>query len=110
MCAIDALGIPAMLGQDAVITSSDPVTGEPVTVTASGEVVIWEPQDAVVFVGRRPGGGPAATSCCDALNFFTSETTARTWTKTHPEIPGRIVDRARAEKVAVRTFGPLLAP
>ena len=31
MCAIDALGIPAMLGQDVVITSQDPVTGEPVT-------------------------------------------------------------------------------
>src|SRR5712691_2692420 len=34
MCAIDALGIPAMLGQDVVITSRNPVTGEPVTVAA----------------------------------------------------------------------------
>ena len=34
MCAIDALGIPAMLGRGVIITSRDPVTGEPVTVTA----------------------------------------------------------------------------
>ncbi|MCX5418070.1 alkylmercury lyase family protein [Streptomyces sp. NBC_00059] len=110
MCAIDALGIPAMLGRDAVITSSDPVTGEPVTVTAHGKAMAWEPPGAVVFVGQRPGGGPAATACCDALNFFTSQTTARTWTTAHPEVPGRIVDRARAEEIAAQTFGPLLAP
>src|SRR5258708_39935432 len=54
MCAIDALGIPAMLGQDVVITSADPVTGEPVTVTAGPDRgTVWEPPGAVVFVGRR---------------------------------------------------------
>ncbi|WP_275297597.1 organomercurial lyase [Streptomyces sp. CdTB01] len=35
MCAIDALGIPDMLGVDAVITSIDPVTGDTITVTSS---------------------------------------------------------------------------
>ncbi|GAA3840215.1 hypothetical protein GCM10022403_085570 [Streptomyces coacervatus] len=35
MCAIDALGIPDMLGTDAVITSADPVTGERITVTST---------------------------------------------------------------------------
>jgi len=30
MCAIDALGIPEMLGCDAVIDAADPVSGEPV--------------------------------------------------------------------------------
>lgn len=40
MCAIDALGIPAMLGRDAVIASADPVTGETITVTsANGQTV-----------------------------------------------------------------------
>jgi len=33
MCAIDALGIPAMLRADAVIISSDPLTAEPVSIT-----------------------------------------------------------------------------
>ena len=59
MCAIDALGIPAMLGTDAVITSSDPLTGEPVTVTFTGGRASWDPPGAVVFDGCTNCGGPA---------------------------------------------------
>ncbi len=109
MCAIDALGIPPMLEADAVISSTDPVTEEPVTVTATAGVLHWEPAGTVVFVGRRPGGGPAATACCDALNFFTGDETARTWMRAHPEVPGRVVSQTQAEEIARQTFGPLLA-
>nr|WTB30971.1 alkylmercury lyase family protein [Streptomyces sp. NBC_00830] len=70
----------------------------------------WEPAGAVVFVGQRPGGGPAATACCDALNFFTSTATARAWRDAHPEVPGRTVDQDHAEEIAAETFGPLLTP
>lgn len=110
MCAIDALGIPVMLGRDVVISSTDPVSGEPVSVTARGSAMRWEPASAVVFVGQRPGGGPAATTCCDALNFFTSDATARAWIADHPGIPGRIVEQTPAEQIAAQTFGPLLIP
>lgn len=110
MCAIDALGIPAMLGQDAVISSTDPVTGAPVTLTSTTGTLRWEPATAVVFVGQRPGGGPAASACCDALNFFTDRDNGRTWTSRHPEVPGRVVDQADAERIGRQTFGPLLAP
>ncbi|MEU9716219.1 alkylmercury lyase family protein [Streptomyces sp. NPDC085524] len=110
MCAIDALGIPAMLGRDVVISSADPVTGELVTVTTRGETALWEPEDAVVFVGQRPGGGPAAATCCDALNFFVGDASARTWAAEHPQVPGRVVDQAHAQEVARQTFGHLLAP
>ncbi|WP_327256459.1 organomercurial lyase [Streptomyces sp. NBC_01244] len=59
MCAIDALGVSAMLdGQDARISSCDPVNGEPVTVTFADGATLWEPEDAVVFIGRRQGGRP----------------------------------------------------
>ncbi|QYX76159.1 organomercurial lyase [Streptomyces akebiae] len=109
MCAIDALGIPVMLGQDVVITSADPVTDEPVTVTTSGQSAVWEPAGAVVFVGQRPGGGPAATACCDALNFFTGDVTAHAWAKQHPEVPGQVIVQARAREIAAQTFGHLLA-
>ncbi|MFI1572664.1 alkylmercury lyase family protein [Streptomyces anulatus] len=109
MCAIDALGIPAMLGRDAVITSVDPVTGESVTVTSENGQTVWEPATAVVFVGRQGGcSGPAAEVCCDTLNFFTGSASARTWIEQHPGVNGRIVDRARAEEVGQATFGPLL--
>lgn len=44
MCAIDALGISAMLETDTVISSADPVTGEKVTVTSEDGKTIWAPQ------------------------------------------------------------------
>ncbi|MEV6057883.1 organomercurial lyase [Streptomyces sp. NPDC052107] len=40
-CAIDALGIPDMLGTDAVITSAIPVTGDTITVTSTGGQTTW---------------------------------------------------------------------
>ncbi|MFE9399245.1 organomercurial lyase [Streptomyces flavidovirens] len=110
MCAIDALGIPAMLGRDAVISSTDPVTGAPVTVTSVEGATRWEPPSAVVFVGQRPGGGPAASACCDALNFFIDPANAHAWTSRHPDVPGRVVDQSEAECIGSQTFGPLLAP
>ncbi|MEU9700968.1 alkylmercury lyase family protein [Streptomyces sp. NPDC047981] len=109
MCAIDALGIAAMLDQDVRVTSSDPVSGHPVTVSFTSGAARWEPEGAVVFVGRRPARGPAADVCCDALNFFADRTTAETWARRHPDIPGRVTDQAEAVAIAERTFGPLLA-
>ncbi|TDU05121.1 alkylmercury lyase-like protein [Streptomyces sp. 846.5] len=108
MCAIDALGIPAMLDADAVITSSDPVTGETVTVTSTGGRMVWEPAGAVVFVGRRCCAGPAATVCCDVLNVFTSGDCARRWAQDHADIIGRVLDQSAAEQLGVQTLGPLL--
>jgi Alkylmercury lyase len=110
MCAIDALGIPAMLGRDVVITSKDPVTSEPVTVTAGpGRTNVWRPGGAVVYIGSRGCPGPAAAVCCDALNFFTSTASARTWAREHPDVTGNVVGQSRAEEIARQTFGALLA-
>ena len=113
MCAVDALGIPVMLGCDAVITSTDPVSGEPVTVTATGgagvaDGMAWQPADAVVFVGRRCCDGPAAEVCCGALNFFTSPATAELWAAKHPDVVGQILTQADAEQLGARIFGHLL--
>ncbi|WP_241200388.1 alkylmercury lyase family protein [Streptomyces sp. NBC_01260] len=108
MCAIDALGISAMLETDTVISSADPVTGEKVTVTSEDGKTIWAPASAVVFVGRRGCSGPAAEVCCDTLNFFTSTSSAQAWIEQHPDVDGQIVDRDRAEEIGRTTFGPLL--
>jgi hypothetical protein len=109
MCAVDALGIPAMLGTDAVIASSDPITGEPITVTSTGGHMTWQPASAVVYVGQRSRTGPAADVACGALNFFTSRATARTWTEQHPDFSGEAVGQARAEALGRAVFGPLLS-
>jgi hypothetical protein len=108
MCAVDALGIPVMLDRDAVITSADPVTGQPVTVTVTGGQTVWQPSDAVVFVGRRCCAGPAAQVCCDVLNFFTGDATATQWAEAHPEVVGQVLDQAESERLGAQIFGHLL--
>ncbi|MEO3779855.1 organomercurial lyase [Micromonospora sp. B11E3] len=43
MCAIDALGMPFMLGADATITSTDPHIGQPVGVTITNGAATYQP-------------------------------------------------------------------
>lgn len=109
MCAIDALGIPAMLGTDAVITSADPVSGEPVQVRFADGTAAWEPAGAVVFYGARPGPGPSAEVCCGYLRFFASRATAGQFAAAHPEAGGTILDHSAARELGERIFGRLLA-
>ena len=86
------------------------MTGEPVTVTAGPDrTTVWQPGGTVVYIGSRSCSGPAATVCCDALNFFTSTASARTWAREHPDVTGNIVGQSRAEEIARQTFGALLA-
>jgi hypothetical protein len=110
MCAIDALGMSAMLGEDTRIASVDVTTGHPVTVATTADVTRWDPAEAVVFVGAGAAGGPSADCCCDYLNFFTDAAAAQAWTAAHPQIPGQILTQAEAEDLGARLFGHLLAP
>ena len=43
-CAVDTLGIPAMLGRDAEIHSTDPHSGEPVVATSRRGSWRWQPE------------------------------------------------------------------
>lgn len=109
MCAIDALGVGPMLGRSTAITSSDPVSGQTIIITATPNAATeWEPASAVVFVGRRAEKGPAASVCCDAINFFASAHTAARWAALHPEVPGAVLDRADAIEISRAIFGHLL--
>jgi Alkylmercury lyase len=110
MCAIDALGIAAMLGTSVLIKSSDPSTGEPIAVAVDRTGGSWEPDTAVVFVGRTADGcdGPSAAICCSSMNFFTSHTTAASWAAAHPEITGGILSQSRALDLGQQIFGQLL--
>lgn len=111
MCAIDALGVSAMLGTDVLISSADPATAEPivVAVTASGDCA-WQPASTVVVVGQIAGecAGPSAAVCCGYINFFASRPSARSWIKSHPEISGSIFSQSQALEAGQCTFGGLL--
>ncbi|WP_238164089.1 alkylmercury lyase family protein [Kribbella pittospori] len=108
MCAVDALGIAPMLGQDTVIQSADPTDGSGITVVRRTGSTHWDPAGAVVFIGADPGGGPSADCCCDYLNFFATRAAAEAWTAAHPQVPGQIINQREAEDLAVRLFGHLL--
>jgi hypothetical protein len=108
MCAIDALGISDMLGTSVQIRSADPSTGEPISVAVDGSSAVWEPDTAVVFVGRTASAGPSAAICCSYMNFFTSHTTAAAWASALPEISGGILSQGRALEVGQQIFGQLL--
>jgi hypothetical protein len=110
MCAIDALGIAAMLRENTHIHSTDPTSGDPIAITTAGGHAGWDPPSAVVFLGGDTGGGPSADCCCDYLNFFTTVATAHAWTRAHPDIPGQILNQADAEALGTRLFGQLLTP
>jgi Alkylmercury lyase len=126
MCAIDALGMAAMLGTGVTITSADPGTGQKITVTvrADGRTAEWQPVTAVVFNGRLISGeargpgpsgeargpGPSAVrasadACCGHMNFFGTRASAAAWDAEHPEITGQILGQAAALRLGVDIFG-----
>ncbi|WP_019874559.1 organomercurial lyase [Sporichthya polymorpha] len=109
MCAIDALGVGPMLGRATAITSSDPVSGQTIIITATPNAATeWEPAGTVVLVGRRAEKGPASAVCCDVINFFASAHTAARWAALHLEAPGAVLGRADAMEISRATFGHLL--
>ena len=73
MCAIDALGMSAMLGRPVTITAAEPDTGRIITVHAHGSRARWHPRTAAVFAGSAGDAcRPAAERSCGYINFFAS--------------------------------------
>jgi hypothetical protein len=112
MCAVDALGIAAMLGRAVRIASMDAADGSPidVTVTAAGDTT-WSPYGAVVFVGATATGGAAtADRRCGLMNFFASQESAQRWWDARPDVDGTLLMQHQAHKLGVDIFGRLLTP
>lgn len=115
MCAVDALGIAEMLGRDIVITSTDPLTDEPVVVTIRAGRAVWLPEAAVVYVGANqpaeftPGQIVAAADrCCTVMNFFADPKTAQQWIAANPTVAGVVLTQGQALKLGADIFGRLL--
>ncbi len=107
MCAIDALGIPAMLGRPGLVSSRDPITGTTVTVEIRGGDLRWDPPGAVVLVGRA-GDGPVATSCCRIIDFYVGRAVAEQ-ALAGPGLRGVVVNVPEAHALGVALFGDQLA-
>jgi hypothetical protein len=111
MCAIDALGMSAMLGRPVTITASEPDTGRAITVTVDAGQARWAPRTAVVFSGDAGDAScPSVDRCCGYISFFTTRRAARAWARRHPEVTGTVLRRDAALRHGIGAFGALLAP
>jgi len=109
MCAIDALGIPFMLDDDATITSLDPVSQVPIRVEVRNGVAVWDPPTAAVLTASLEDvDGPKAVTCCPEMNFFATTTAAEDYHRSHPELSGRVLTQAEAIEQGIEYFGDLL--
>lgn len=108
MCAIDALGMPYMLGLDATITSADPQSTEPITVTVTDGVATFAPAATVVAYAATGATGRSVDTCCTTINFFATAAQANAWIAARPQLTATILDQAAAVALGRDIFGPLL--
>lgn len=110
MCAIDALGMSAMLGRPVTITSAEPDSGELVAVEVDGDRATWRPDSAVVCAGSTGDDCcPAADRTCGYINFFTTEQRAREWVDRHTDLTVTVLDESRALDYGISVFGGFMA-
>lgn len=111
MCAIDALGMSAMLGVPVTISSSEPGAERAVTVEVDHDTARWQPNSAVVFAGDAGDACcPSVDRTCDHINFFTTSDAAREWAANNPGVTGVVLDQEQALACGVAEFGSLLRP
>lgn len=112
MCAIDALGLPAMAGRDGRITATDPHDDGPVQVSVRGRTWAWTPPGAVVVYGRTSGCGADCGSwevMCPHTTFHASRGSARAYLAARPGIDGEILGQQAAVDLGQRIFGALVS-
>ena len=108
MCAIDALGMPFMLDTDATVSSLDPQSGEPVTVTVTAGQASFSPTTAVVVYAATGPSTRSVDTCCATINFFTSTLNAEAWIATRPHLSANVLDQQTAVVLGRDIFGLLL--
>jgi Alkylmercury lyase len=108
-CAIDALGITAMLDRDVVISFRDPHTGEPIRITVINRQANWHPGNTVVVVGSGMSCGPSACQSCPYITFHSSPANAAAHLQA-TDLAGEILTQPQALAAGALLFGSLLRP
>jgi DNA-binding transcriptional MerR regulator len=109
MCAIDALGVSAMLDQPVIIYSSCAHCGRPVSLEVQGERLgAVYPSSVVIWYQAAEASCVPATAKCPGINFFCQEAHRVAWNKTHPDSKGHQLTVATALERGIKIFGHLL--
>jgi alkylmercury lyase len=96
-CAFDAIYAPGVVGKTTQITSRDPITGDPITMTITPDgIQEVQPEGAVVsIVGGATDmrGGPESARCSQML-FFGSSDSAHKWLQDRTDVSILTVEEA----------------
>lgn len=106
MCALAALGIPAITGRNVTITSADPATGAPAHIDVRDGYAYAHPADTAVSLAADLDE-QAARSCCPLINFHSSPQAAERYQESTGQ-PGIVLSLPEATDTGARLFGPLL--
>jgi len=108
MCAIDALGIPYMLGEAGEVQTQPPESQPTVRVTndVDGHAA-WTPVNAVAVAAFGDGRSLAQTAC-PHINLFASPRAAARYLDTH-RVQGNILSITQAAEAGRWLFGDLLS-
>ena len=109
MCAIDAVGIPLMLGEDGLVRSSDPDSGQVIEVERRDGAWRWTPEDAVVLVAWKDGCSSKAEGLCPSVVFHADRAAAEKHLAGTPGLKGAVVGRDDAVKLSDRSFGSMFS-
>jgi len=111
LCAVDALGIPAMLQEGACISSQCGHCGSPVQIQAQPEQLTRHlPSEIVVWFPISEGDCcPVAQSRCPNISFFCTSDHLETWWRGNGQPPGLVLSLLEAFEAGREIFGSLLA-
>ncbi|HEY7125752.1 MAG TPA: alkylmercury lyase family protein [Ktedonobacterales bacterium] len=111
MCAIDALGLPFMVGRPATIHTQDPTDATPLTIAIEpiSGAQRWHPATTVVLANECSEEPAIKAECaCPFINAFASPETADRWRAAHPELVVKLLTQEQALEDARKIFGTLL--
>ncbi|MGH8068548.1 MAG: organomercurial lyase [Candidatus Entotheonellia bacterium] len=108
MCAMDALGIPFMLGLGASVRSACFFCQQPVRVDIAGGLLQRAHPAAIIVWFSERDGCCVAKSRCPLMNFFCNEGHLQAWLAKSPNEPGTSLSLMDALEVGKAAFGELL--
>jgi hypothetical protein len=110
LCAVDALGINSMLGEDIVIRSGCPNCERVQSIVVKdGRIVSHDPAETIVFISDEDDCGRVADTCCPLINFFCSEPHLQQWKWENPRFArGETYTLEEALEYGKQIFGGML--